>query len=129
MEELFGNKLPKEFQVILTKYGTEGSYNPPNRIFLNISNKSPQTLVLLHEITHLIIHKYIKKYQIQHWEKERIVDLILNSKNFQFLKYTLWQKDYRKTEEYIDPLFKKIFFKSPEDFFKKIAPARTKNKT
>ena len=44
---------------------------------------------IAHEIVHIIIEPWIQKYKIQYQEKERIVDLILSSKEFYFLKYDI----------------------------------------
>ena len=126
LKEVFNGKIPKEFIVYLTNYGVGGSYKLPNMIILNINRKnSPK--IIVHEIIHLAIEDWIKKYKIQHWEKERIVDLILNSKEFRFLNHGSWQKNYGNVERYIDNLFNKYFFKNPEDFFSKIESLRISN--
>ena len=71
--------LVSPYTVILTKYGTGGSFDPKNnKIVLNIKGRTAQSIfgTLLHEITHISIHQYIVKYEISHWYKERLVDLI-----------------------------------------------------
>ena len=35
------------------------------------------SLTIIHEIIHLSIQELIEKYEVEHWEKERIVDLIV----------------------------------------------------
>ena len=125
LNNLFDKEIPKTFFVYLTNYGVGGSYRLPNKIIFNINNKK-RSEVIVHEIIHLIIEPYIKKYNVSHWEKERIVDLILNSKEFSFLKYGFWQRDYRGVEKYIDNLFNNHFFKDPESFFPKIVDIRPK---
>ena len=80
--------------------------------------------MIVHEIIHLLIESKIKKYKIQHWEKERIVDLILNSEKFIFLEYNYWQNNYNGVEKYIDVLFNSYFFQNQEEFFSKIEEAR-----
>ncbi|MEK7447586.1 MAG: hypothetical protein AAB632_02215 [Patescibacteria group bacterium] len=127
LKELFGENICTDFEVILTKYGTGGSYWLPNKIIINIINKhKPQSKVVLHEICHLMIEKNILKYKLLQLEKERTVDLILNSKSFEFLNYSWWNDYYGKTEKYIDEHFEKEFFKSPENFFKKVSSVRNK---
>lgn len=79
---------------------------------------------IVHEIVHLLIENQIQKHKIQHWEKERIVDLILNSKEFGFLEYNYLQGNYQGVEKYIDELFNGHFFKNSENFFSKIEGAR-----
>ncbi|OHA47283.1 MAG: hypothetical protein A2541_01860 [Candidatus Taylorbacteria bacterium RIFOXYD2_FULL_36_9] len=63
----------------LTKYGVGGSYNFPNKVILNFQNKSEIALFrnAIHEIIHLSIQSFIDENKVDHWVKERIVDLIL----------------------------------------------------
>ena len=63
-----------------------GSYKLPNLVIYNINNKKGFKTIV-HEIIHLLIENQIQEFKIQHWEKERIVDLILNSDEFSFLEY------------------------------------------
>lgn len=115
-----GQKIPLVVDVYLTKYGVGGSYNLPNMIIKNITHPKPGIKTTVHEIIHLIIEPSVQKFKIDHWEKERIVDLILNSREFGFLKYDYWQYDYHGVEKYMDPFFNKHFFKDPIGFFSKI---------
>lgn len=64
--------------VFLTKYGVGGSYCLPNTIIINISIKEGKDIIetIIHEIIHLSIEPFISKFRIDHWQKERIVDLI-----------------------------------------------------
>lgn len=123
LNDVFGNNISKEVHVYLIAYGVYGSYNLPNTIFLRFNQKNI-VKTIIHEIIHLLIEEKIQKYKIEHWEKERIVDLILNSEEFIFLNYDSWQKKYKNTEKYIDPLFKKYFFKDKHLFFKRIKENR-----
>lgn len=70
--------LQDKYFVCVTKYGTGGSYGLPDSIQLNLENKRNIPITLAHEIVHLTIEPLIQEYKIQHWEKERIVDLIIN---------------------------------------------------
>lgn len=115
----FGN-IPAHFEVVLTSYGTGGSYSPPNKIILNITNTN-HIKTIVHEIIHLLIEKQIQKYGISHWQKERIVDLILNSNKFKFLNYNSWQKNNSSKETSLDTLFNQYFYTDRETFFSKIA--------
>jgi len=119
LKEIFKKDVPITFVVYLTNYGTGGSYDLPNIIIFN-SNSKKGYKTIVHEIIHLIIEPWIKEYKIQHWEKERIVDLILNSREFDFLEYNSWQLNYHNVEKRIDALFNSYFFKNPEAFFLKI---------
>lgn len=69
-----------ELNVILTKYGTQGSYIQPNSVIINISAVPPEFLIktVVHEAVHLMIERLIKKNAVDHWVKERIVNLIVD---------------------------------------------------
>lgn len=123
LKEIFSKNIPETFFIYLTNYGVGGSYNFPNIVIFNINNKKGFKTIV-HEIIHLLIENQIQKYKIQHWEKERIVDLILNSKKFSFLVYNNWQSSYNGAEKYVDELFNHYFFKNLENFFSKIENAR-----
>ena len=68
------------YKVNLTKYGVGGSYHLPNIIIVNFQGKFGigVSKTIIHEIVHLSIQGLIEKYEVEHWKKERIVDLILN---------------------------------------------------
>ena len=123
LKEIFNKDIPTTFFVYLTNYGVNGSYNLPNIIIFNINSKRGFKTII-HEIIHLLIEDWIQGYRIQHWQKERIVDLILNSKEFSFLEYNNWRRDYNGVEKYIDDLFNNHFFKDPKNFFSKIGNVR-----
>jgi len=116
--EIFSKNVPEEIDVNITQYGVGGSYNPPKTVIYNCRMGNPVKTVI-HEIAHLVIQSYIDQYKIEQWDKERIVDLILNSEQFSFLNYDSWQRDYHQAEERVDELFNKIFFKDTKGFFEK----------
>jgi len=71
--------IPEEHYIVrLTKYGVGGSYWFPNRVILNFKRKDINGCVrtIFHEIIHLSIQSFVEKYKIEHWAKERIVDLV-----------------------------------------------------
>lgn len=80
------NPLPV-YECLITQYGTGGSYNPPNNIILNIRSSFFGFYAIAHETIHLLIHDLIEKHNIDHWQKERLVDNyffeILNIDKFQ----------------------------------------------
>jgi len=118
LENICGKKAKKEYKLILTKYGVGGSYCLPNQIILNINSKS-KINTILHEITHLTIEVYIQKYKVEQNQKERIIDLILTSKQISLNNYKM-QKRGKDHKKIIDRLFKE-YFKPPLDiFFKKL---------
>ncbi|MBS3058140.1 MAG: hypothetical protein J4478_01945 [Candidatus Diapherotrites archaeon] len=131
LEKITKIKMPEEFEVFLTKYGVGGSYFLPNKVILNFANYKPEqrAKTIAHEIVHLAIEEQIRKYKIPHWQKERIVDLILTNERLKCLNYDFWQKDYHGFEKPTDNFFKELFFKSPELFFQKISQANQANST
>lgn len=72
-----GLPLQDKYYVCVTRYGTGGSYGYPNDIQLNLEQKRKVPLTLAHEIVHLTIEPLIQEYTIDHWTKERLVDLIM----------------------------------------------------
>jgi len=129
LKKVFGEKVSENYIVRLTGYGTGGSYKTPNTITINIRRTDGPIKTVVHEIIHLQIEDKIKSYGVEHWEKERIVDMILNSKEFAFLDYNSWQRGYGDTEKYIDDLFRQKFFTDHDGFFAQIKEAREKSKT
>lgn len=72
-------KIAKEYKIILTAYGTCGSYNSTeNNIIIRCTdNATPFPISIFHEAIHIGIEKLIiQKYKLNQMEKERIVDLI-----------------------------------------------------
>ncbi|MBU1131737.1 hypothetical protein KKC32_00575 [Patescibacteria group bacterium] len=120
LEKLCGKKIKRNFKLILTKYGVGGSYSLPNKIIYNFAMKFSAVNTVFHEITHLIIEPYIRKYKIKQNEKERIVDLILISKPIALRGYKMQDRgtEYKNS---IDPLFKKYFKPPINYFFKKLS--------
>ena len=72
-----GLPIQKEYRISITVYGTGGSYGPPNNVQLN-NHANRQPFVIAHEVVHLTIEHLIQKYKIDHWTKERMVDLVMN---------------------------------------------------
>ena len=73
--------VPEDLYLIqLTRYGVGGSYNLPNKVIVNFQGKFGTRVLktIIHEIVHLSIQQFIDKYNIEHWEKEWVVDLILS---------------------------------------------------
>jgi hypothetical protein len=95
----------KSYEINLTRYGTNGSYDEPNKIILNIHNKEPKmiTRIIFHEILHLAIEPLIRKYKVRHWRKERIVDLIYKKL---LPEFSFTQKIPEDTQ-IVDDIFKK----------------------
>lgn len=70
-----------DYKIVLTKYGSGGSYNIPDTVILNLNvkNKTERNffITMIHEMIHLSIEELIRKYRLSQWQKERIVDLTL----------------------------------------------------
>lgn len=68
-----------KYTLVLTKFGTGGSYHSAdNSIEVRFTNREASSIfgTILHEIVHLAIEPIIKKYNVSHWRKERLVDLL-----------------------------------------------------
>lgn len=66
------------YTLYLTKYGVGGSYNYPDIVIVNARSFGQGLLrKVFHEIVHLMIHQWIVEYKVNHWQKERIVDLLM----------------------------------------------------
>lgn len=91
----------------LTKYGTGGSYNLPNTIILNFNRKIPDNLIriIIHEIIHLSIQPLIEKFMINHWSKERIVDLIMAKATPELAKMQNLPQNTKKIDKLFDNFF------------------------
>lgn len=70
---------PKDTYIIyMTKYGVGGSYNYPDIVIVNARSFGQGLLrKVFHEMVHLMIHQWIVEYKVSHWQKERIVDLLM----------------------------------------------------
>jgi len=80
--ETYGLQPDNEYKIILTRYGVGGSYDSgssPKAVINNIGYKKDHSAIetVCHEIVHLCIDAWIKKYQVPQQLKERIVDLIM----------------------------------------------------
>ena len=73
-----GLPLQSKYELLLTKYGVGGSYHRPNRVDANMHDPYTQDVLttLFHEIIHLTIEDVIEEGHVDHWTKERLVDLI-----------------------------------------------------
>jgi hypothetical protein len=100
--------LKDQYTIVLTKYGSGGSYNSQTgEVIVNIKDREKDLIMgtILHEIVHIGIEHLIESYHITHWRKERLVDLIME-KCFPDLKKTQYIKEDVST---VDRAFKKNF--------------------
>jgi hypothetical protein len=74
--------LRDSYTVLLTKYGSGGSYDAKMGVLIiNISSEEKREKivgVIVHEIIHTTIQHFIDTYQVRHWRKERLVDLLVD---------------------------------------------------
>lgn len=100
--------LGNEYNVILTKYGVGGSYNPDlNQVIVKVSIKpqSGTASTIAHEIVHMTIQYLIDQYHVRHWRKERLVDLLMEH-YFPRLKK---MQNIKENVSIVDQAFEKFF--------------------
>lgn len=79
LKEISSFHLFERYVIILTRYGSGGSYDSKNgEVIANIEFLSKDKIMgtIAHEIIHIGIQHLIEKYNIKHWYKERLADLI-----------------------------------------------------
>lgn len=108
LNENWGFKIPKEYIVLLTKYGGAGSYNArDNSIVYNdnqaSNSKKTFTRIVLHEAMHIGVEESIvKKFNLQHPDKERVVDLMCKNIYAKILPdYYMWPGANTNLDKYI----------------------------
>ena len=80
LKEMLAFHLLDTYSVHLTKYGSGGSYNAERgTVLVNIVFQSKDRVVgtIIHEIVHIGIEHLIGEYNVKHWYKERLVDLLV----------------------------------------------------
>lgn len=108
LEDMLAFNLLEKYTLRLTRYGSGGSYNSDSGVIVaNIEFRTKEKIVgtIIHEIVHIGIEHLIKKYNIGHWYKEHLVDLI-------FEQYFPGLRKMQKIEEevsIVDKAFKKHF--------------------
>ncbi|MDZ7611930.1 MAG: hypothetical protein U5L10_04160 [Candidatus Moranbacteria bacterium] len=77
----FEYETPKSIQLFFTAYGSGGGYDLPDKVFVLMSDSIQDIFeTIIHETVHLIIEKpLITKYNIPHWQKEMLVDILCES--------------------------------------------------
>jgi hypothetical protein len=110
-EKLTTLDLPVEprYEVILTKYGVGGSYRAPKTVILNMMGKTGigPIKTVMHEITHMVIQPLIEQYMIPHFEKERVVDLIMS--RIAPFDPPIMQTLAKEVTDKVDPVFAKHY--------------------
>jgi hypothetical protein len=96
--------------VTLTQYGTGGSYELPNQVFINIrSNYGSPFSAFVHELVHLLVEKpVVKRHRLSHSAKEGLVDyLILNDPHLHqiILQYSAQDGMYTPSHQQLNKWF------------------------
>lgn len=70
----------KEVTIYLTHYGVGGSYNMPNKIFLNINKHHNIGAIksVIHELIHLYIENIVNEHSLDQKTKELLVEIIIS---------------------------------------------------
>ncbi len=87
LEKNWGFKIKKRYDIVLTVYGTGGEYRWEDPAVGTVLVKADTrktvrgyTKTILHEMVHIGIQETIvNKYNLSHWETERLVDLICST--------------------------------------------------
>jgi hypothetical protein len=94
LKEISAFNLNNHYTLILTRYGSGGSYDSKQGLVIsNIDFRSKDEIMgtIIHEIIHIGIQHLIDRYNVRHWYKERLVDLLVDRffpglKNMQNIK-------------------------------------------
>jgi hypothetical protein len=105
----WGFKIFPEYQITVTKYGPGGMYleNEGRIVMLTRQDGSFKRPEPLHTVVHEMIHigieeSIVKKYDLTHWEKERLVDRIcLLEFNHILTNYVLQRSGDLRLDPYI----------------------------
>ena len=81
LRKMRGIELRDSYSVVLTKYGSGGSYNGAiGELIIRIgSQKRREQIVgvIVHEIVHMTIQHLVDRYEVPHWRKEKLVDMLV----------------------------------------------------
>ena len=77
VETFFNFKIDEQFEVNISNYGVGGCYSLPRKITINKQLPYDHVSNIKHEIIHLLIEPFIKKYNIDFQNKEKLTNCIL----------------------------------------------------
>jgi len=82
LESFFGVIIKEPFLVHVSNYGPLGRYlYQTKHIFINVyvgEKKFDAVRIAKHEIIHLLVEPFIQRFYVEHAQKEKIVDVIVN---------------------------------------------------
>jgi len=105
----WGFNLFEEYQIALTRYGTGGKYNMDTGVIIMMTRedgafkRANPSHTAIHEMVHFGIQVgIVKKFDLTHAEKERLVDLIVSRKFETLLPgYVLQPRGDKRLDDYI----------------------------
>ncbi|MBI2409647.1 hypothetical protein HYV30_01220 [Candidatus Kaiserbacteria bacterium] len=108
MKKVSSFDLKDAYEIVLTKYGTGGGYNPARSLIVlrMAENIEKSAAVAAHEIVHMAIDTYIKAFGVPHWHKERLVDLLVER---YFPGKKMMQKAPASAVAAVDPAYESSF--------------------
>lgn len=71
------------YEVRLTLYGPGGSYDPETGVITLLTTRTGTfkggggVHTIVHEMMHLVLEELVQKFGLTHWEKERLVDFMV----------------------------------------------------
>lgn len=110
LNKQWGFKVFNHYEVVLTLYGVGGHFDAKNgQVFLKTTKDGKFVLkdpfyVIVHEMVHIgIDDNIVNRFRLNHWEKERVVDLICSIKFADILKdYKLQPPGEKKLDTFIN---------------------------
>jgi len=127
LNKLWNFKTFPKYEILLTLYGTGGSFNANTGTVIMLTRrdgtfrrKRPHETII-HEIVHIGIHDIIvSRYKLEHWEKERLVDLICLYYFGDILpEYKLQRKGDNRLDEFVNTVTINDLPASIENYIKK----------
>ncbi|HTK03416.1 MAG TPA: hypothetical protein VL401_01450 [Alphaproteobacteria bacterium] len=104
LKSLWNFKVFSKYEIALTEFGTLGSYNEKEgKIIISTNQKWQPKKTIIHEGVHIGIEaNIVQKYNLSHWEKERVVDLMCKNLFGDLLpEYTLQEKGDPRINPYV----------------------------
>ncbi len=76
---LFNRPKNTKFNVEVSNYGPLGFYNTRNNtITINLNTHLDVVDTIKHEMIHIMIESFVRKYELSYTDKERVVNIVFN---------------------------------------------------
>ena len=110
LHEQWGFKILPQYDIVLTLYGPGGWFNPKTgRVILTTTpdgkfKRGNPLHTIIHEMVHIgIKESIVDRFDLTHWEKERLVDLLCEIKFADILKgYSMQSKSAAVLDLFVD---------------------------